>query len=115
VDLLLKAKGAKFVHIRVMSKVPETEATGPPVLLKLGTKSKSEDAKKYIGKSKELETKLFFSPTFVPHRSFTLNFRSSFTCAFTAAYILSLNQVLLAESCKVIPSFTKSHTNLLTF
>ncbi len=59
VDLLLKAKGAKFVHIRVMSEVPETEATGPPVLLKLGTKSKSEDAKKYIGKSKELETNYF--------------------------------------------------------
>jgi hypothetical protein len=28
-----------------MSKVPESEATGPPVLLKLGTKSKSEEEK----------------------------------------------------------------------
>jgi hypothetical protein len=58
-------KGAKFVHIRVVSKVPETEDTGHPVLLKLGTKSKSEDEKKYIGKTKELGTKFFFSPTLV--------------------------------------------------
>jgi hypothetical protein len=71
--------------------------------------------KKVHRKNKRTGDQIIFLTYIRPHRSFTLNFRFSFTCAFTAAYILSLNQVLLGESCKVIPSFTKSQTNLLTF